>query len=591
MRRVLGWMVAGLCAAVVSEAAFVPVPLGDGANASLMDEVAEDQKGGFIDQGPNDLHLLPSGLQTINGIPFKLGSSHSTDEKACIVLGGPKRPYLGRKATVSLAHPARGDFLYLFHGVTMVSATEKDKNPIIGTVVLTYKSGKALQKHVRLGRDVGDWTSPKSYRNAVRSWTIYNKVSQVSLFLTGIPIEQGQEVASVSLEEGAGTWIVAGMTIGDKRILRPILPDLTLERKFDAPPKFNQPLPVYPAGSRPKNVILVLGDGMGQGALDLADLYLRKDQKSDGLVINQMPFSGYCTTFSATADVTDSAASGTAFATGHKSYNTAVALDLEKKPLDSIATIAHKAGLSVGIMTDDPLFGATPAVFYAHAATRGDTAKIMLDALQSDFEILLGYASKNWLLPKEQGGWRKDGKELLSGMLARGFTLVEDVDAFLQAPKDKRVIGLMKDQSMAAEACYGPLATTAIERLSQNQKGFFLMFESCDPDHGNHANSPEKSIYGTVKADWAAWAAISYSLAHDGDTLVLVTADHETGGVRAIRSPGTGKVTPFFEATSHTSAPVATHAFGRGAERFEGRIDNTDIPRIFAECLGLELAR
>ena len=581
----LAGVVAVVFATCAARAAFVPVPFGSAANSSFIDDEPDDRKGGFIDLGSNDLRMLPAGWQDIGGIPFQIAPATTSADKACIVLGGHRRTYLAQSASVKLAKPLRGDCLYLLHASSFTSADDK---PIVGSLHLVYEGGAKEERHVRIGRDVGDWTASRSYRNAVRAWTIYNNNTQVSLFVSTFPLARGKKLAAFSFTADEGLWFVAGATVGERRKPRQVPVDLRITRTYKFPDLYEKPLPVYPAGAKPRNVVFILGDGMGIGSVKLASNYLR--HRPGALVLDQLPYAGFATTYSANADVTDSAASATAFACGRKTNNSMLGMLPDRTHVDSIATVAHKAGFAIGLMTDDPFTGATPSAYYAHVPVRSYSEDIMRYASTCGFEILLGYHCKRYFLPKEKGGKRKDGRDILAEMTGRGgYTLCETFASFLEAPRDKRVLAQLKDGELDDEPRYKQLTETALDRLSQGGKRFFVLIESGDPDHGSHANKPNQTVSGVVKIDWAARAAVDWSLAHGGDTLVVVMADHETGGVNATVSPGTGKATVHYGATSHTAAPVPVYAFGPGAELFDGLMDNTDIAKRLAQLLDLTL--
>ena len=584
MRKVNTFL-AGVAATVLAaSAAFVPVPFGNGANSSFLDDEADDQKGGFIDLGSNDLRMLPSGEQDIGGIPFQIAPASTSSDKACIVLGGHRRTYLAQSAEVKLAKPLRGDCLYLLHASSFTSADDK---PIVGSLHLVYEGGAKEERHVRIGRDVGDWLASRSYRNAVRAWTIYNNNTQVSLFVSTFPLARGKKLAAFSFTADEGLWVVAGATVGDRRKPRQVPVDLRISRSYKFPDLYEKPLPVYPVGAKPRNVVFILGDGMSIGSVTFASNFLR--QRPGALVMNQLPYAGFATTYSANADVTDSAASATAFACGRKTNNSMLGMLPDKSHVDSIATRAHAAGFAVGLMTDDPFVGATPSAYYAHVPVRSYSEDIIRDAAKCDFEILLGYHCRRYFLPQAKGGKRRDGRDILSEMTGKGYQLCETFASFIEAPRDKRVLAQLKDGELDEESRYKQLTETALNRLSQDGKRFFVLIESGDPDHGSHANKPTQTVLGVVKIDWAARTAVDWSLAHGGDTLVVVMADHETGGVNATVSPATGKATVHYGATSHTATPVPVFAFGPGAELFEGLYDNTDVAKRLAQLLDLTL--
>ena len=583
--RILG-TAAIVFAAHMACAGFTPIPLGDGANTSFRDDVADDQKGGFIDMGGNDLRMLPSGRQNIGGITFQILPAATSGDKSCIVLGGNRRPYLPSSASVQLDKPVGAQCIYLLHGSAF---TSPDGKPIVGSLHMVYSDGSREEKHVRAGRDVGDWVSTsRSYRNAVRAWTIYNRNTQVSLFVSTFPLANGKKLSSLSFTSDTGVWIVAGVTVGDKRSVRRVLEDLSIKRSYKIPDRYEKPLPVYPAGSKPRNVVVFRGDGMGLGSIVLASNHLY--HRPGALLINQLPYAGLATTYSTDSEVTDSAASATAFGCGHKTKNTMLGMLPDGTHVTSIAARAHDAGFAIGLLTDDAFNGATPSAYYAHVRSRSNYDEIAFQASKCGYEIMLGIGCREWFLPLgKDGGQRGDGRDLVADMTGRGYAFCETFRAFLDAPRDKRVLGCLRKGDLDSEMSFRDLTADALARLSSGGRRFFVMIETDNVDHGSHANKPEDTVLGVVKAEWAVRTAVDWSLARGGDTLVIVMADHETGGLNTVVSAATGRVSLHYGVVSHTAAPVPVHAFGPGAELFEGVYDTTDVAKRLAELLDLEL--
>jgi alkaline phosphatase len=584
MKRLI-LIVAAAVAARMAWAEFTAIPLGRGANASFRDDFADDRIGGFIDMGSNDLGMLPSGRRNIGGVDFEILPAATSADKSCIVLGGKQRPYLAASAKVELGEPLEAECLYLLHGSAFTSS---DGNPVVGSLYVVYSDGSRERRNVRAGRDVGDWiNSSRSYHNAARAWTIYNNNAQVSLFISTFNLAKGKKLSSIEFTSDMGVWFVAGVTAGEFRKVRQLASDLSIKRSYCVPDLYERPLPVYAAGSKPKNIVLFIADGMGIGALSLASNYLRR--RPGALVVNQMPYAGLATTFSANADVTDSAASGTAIACGQKTRNGMVGMLPDRTPLTSVAARAHKAGFSVGILTDDAIVGATPSANYAHARSRGDYRAIAAQASECGFDIMIGQRAKEWFLPKGQAdGRREDGRNLISEMNSRGYEFCETLKSFLDADSGKRVLGCFRKGEFDRETSFRELMKGALVRLSRGGRRFFMMMETGNTDGGGHSNNPESTVKGVAKAEWALSTAIDWSLSHGGDTLVVVMSDHETGALNAVVSPSTGRVSLHYGVTSHTSAPVPVCAFGPGAELFEGVYDNTDVAKRFARLLELE---
>ena len=563
-----------------------PIPLGSGANASFIDDYADDKKGGFIDLGSNDLRMLPSGMQNIGGIDFDILPAATSADKSCIVLGGNRRPYLPQSAEVRLDEPVAAQCLYLLHGSAFTSANGK---PIVGSLHLVYSDGSREERHVRVGRDVGGWIgSSRSYGNAVRAWTIYNRNTQVSLYVSTFQLASGRKLASLSFTSDTGVWFVAGVTVGERRVAHKVVEDLSINRSYRIPDRYEKPLPVYPAGAKPRNVVFFLGDGMGLGSLVLASNYLY--HRPGALLINQLPFAGLATTYSASSDVTDSGASATAFACGHKTRNTMIGVLPDGTHVNSVAARAHDAGFAIGLLTDDSFNGATPAAYFAHVKSRSEYSVIAAQAAKSDYEIMLGIGCREWFLPTgKDGGLRRDGRDIIAEMTGRGYSFCETYRSFFAAPRDRRVLGCIRKGDLDDELCFRDLTDNALARLSSGGRRFFVMIETDNVDHGSHAGKPEDTVLGVVKAEWSVRRAVDWSLAHGGDTLVVVMADHETGGLNTVVSASTGRVSLHYGVTSHTSAPVPVHAFGPGAELFEGVYDTTDVAKRLAKLLDLEL--
>jgi alkaline phosphatase len=564
--------------------AFTPLAFGDAANTGFSDAQPNDRQGGWTDQGGHDLRVLPSGKLTHSSVPFNILSETSAPGKTCIVLGGTKRAYLPSSATLPVPE-LRGACLYLLHAAAWCPPAQAKDN-MTGVLTVEYANGASSEIHVRFGRDVSDWTSPDSYKNAARAWTAYNGNTQVSLFLSRFALKK-LPVKALRLEARDSAWMVVAASLGDETPLVPLKADLTLDKTYLAP-ALDAPLTRAASAAAPKNIILVIGDGMGDGAIKLTSLY---QHKADGrLVLQQLPVAGFCTTHSASSLVTDSAASSTAIACGHKTGNGTIGLISDKSRVTSFAEAARKEGRAIGLITSDAITGATPAGFYAHVSARGSYSDVADWAASSAYDILVGNTNgKAWFVPKAASGQRADARNLLTEMTAAGYTVSEDPAAFAQTPADKRALGFMAKGTLDSETCLAQLTETALARLAKNEKGFFLMTECTITDGGGHGNKPELTVRGTLQVDWAVKAAVDFARKR-GDTLVLVTADHETGGITCgITNNPPGKLVMNYSTTSHTGAPVRLYAYGPGANLFSGTIDNTDIAKNIARLWQLTL--
>lgn len=374
------------------------------------------------------------------------------------------------------------------------------------------------------------------------------------------------------------------MAAGENTLISTAMTQLALDRNYRAP-TLTAPLSAIPARQTPKNIILVIGDGMGTGALRLTSLHLHND--AGRLLMEQLPVTGLCHTLSYESEVTDSAAAATALATGFKTKNRRIGLDADMRHITAFTELAQQHGRAVGIITSDSILGATPAGFYAHTTHRHNYREIAHCAATCGYDILLGNANgKAWFLPENHGGKPDDNRHLLAEMLTNGYTEIETHEGLEQAPSDRRILGFMAKGTLDDETTLARLTDAALTRLVRNDQGFFLMVECTIIDAGGHSNNPELTVRGTLQVDWAVKSAVEF--AHKrGDTLVLVTADHETGGLTA--EMASGKLVFNYATTSHTDMPVQIFAYGPGAELFSGTIDNTAVARKIAELWSLTL--
>ena len=262
-----------LVSGVAGAAAIAPVPLSTGSNTRFTDEKKEDRQGGWTDQGGNDMRMLKTGSTTLAGVPFDIADDAASAGKSCIVLGGPTRSYLPSKATVPVPE-LRGKYLYLLHAAAWCPDAKEQK--MTGALFIDYADGTSSEVHVRFGRDVGDWASPDSYKNAARAWTAYNGNTQVSLFVSRFEVKKPLPVKAVRFESRESTWMIAAVSLGEETALKPIKADLTLDKTYSAPPALTAPLQMAHESKTPKNVVLVIGDGMGPGAIQLTSLYQHK---------------------------------------------------------------------------------------------------------------------------------------------------------------------------------------------------------------------------------------------------------------------------------------------------------------------------
>lgn len=284
----------------------------------------------------------------------------------------------------------------------------------------------------------------------------------------------------------------------------------------------------------PKNVILFIGDGMSTPQRMTAEEFAIKDGRSK-LFINHLPMQATTRTCSASSLVTDSAAAATAIACGTKTYNHAIGVDPDRKKLTSCAEVAKAKGRKVGIVTTVTINHATPAGFYAHRADRGDGYGIGLDLIASNFDFFAGGGCDRHD-DKSHKEYKGDIYELAK---KSGYTFAKQdrkaFDAMKPGTKSWYVAssGVMpytidaddwKDVPTLAE-----LTEKALKML-ENPNGFFLMVEAGKIDYAGHANDAAANLREVLALDDAVKVALKYHKKHP-DTLVIVTGDHETGGM------------------------------------------------------------
>lgn len=286
----------------------------------------------------------------------------------------------------------------------------------------------------------------------------------------------------------------------------------------------------------PKYTFVFIGDGMSVPQRMVAEEYSIKTGRGK-LAINHMTSHATTRTCSATSLVTDSAAAGTAIACGVKTYNGAIGVDADKKKVESMAEAAKSRGKKVGIVTTVTLTHATPASFYAHRQSRGLTYQILLDLLDSDFDYFAGGGFEGKHDDKKNKEYRGNIFDLAP---SKGYKVIkEDVDAFRKLTrKDGKVIytvnttGSMKYaiDCDGSEPSIAELTAKGIELLD-NPNGFFMMVEGGKIDYAGHGNDAATNLADLLALNDAVVEAVKFAEKHPGEVLIVVTGDHETGGM------------------------------------------------------------
>lgn len=329
-----------------------------------------------------------------------------------------------------------------------------------------------------------------------------------------------------------------------------------------------------------KNVILLIGDGTGLAQIT-AGQYATVGP--DGLLHMQtMPVTGIVKTHSSDDLITDSASGATAYSCGLKTYNGAIGVNPDQVPCKTILELAEEKGLSTGLISTSSITHATPASFAAHVEQRSMQEEIAADFLDSGVEVFLG-GGVQWFSAEE----RSDSLDLLGQFEDAGYqVLLNDQD--LQNSDSDRLLGLFSDDGMErneGEPSSAMMAEKALELLSKDEDGFFLMLEGSQIDWAGHGNDSEYLIREVQDFDNAVKAVLDFAR-EDGETLVVLTADHETGGMTLQRQQAEGdSVEIYWTSGYHTGTPVPLMAYGPQALEFMGWRDNTYVGHKLSELL------
>lgn len=310
--------------------------------------------------------------------------------------------------------------------------------------------------------------------------------------------------------------------------------------------------PISSDSSKPaKNIILLIGDGMGPAAIGLAKDYARIIE-GGGLWMERAFSEGHIALVQAPALgalVTDSAAAATAIATGERVANETVSLSAEGKPLTTILDLAEKGSRSTGLVTTTRLTHATPACFAAHIEDRDAENEIAALMLASGADVMMGGGLRHWI-PEDMeasdfAGYageskRKDETDLVEEAKKKGYRFVTNKDELAAARGADKVLGLFSDSHLPYaldrspdDKTKGPslveMTKAALDILSRNENGFFLMIEGGRIDHAAHANDVAAMLADAIEFDEAVGVALVFAKKHER-TAVFITADHVTGG-------------------------------------------------------------
>lgn len=298
------------------------------------------------------------------------------------------------------------------------------------------------------------------------------------------------------------------------------------------------------APDAPQSIILLIGDGMGINQLRSAELYEKEVMKASDMVINGIKTRAMTTTYAADTEVTDSASAISAILCGYKYNNGNINVLPDGRKTTPISFLARNAGKSIGAVSTTRITHATPAGLYAQILDRDDEAAIAAQMVDFKPEVALGGGSNFFVPQSVKGSKRKDDRDLVNEMKQANYAYVTNADELkaVDPAKTDKLFGLFNKSHMSyeldrenvaalsKEPTLAEMEDVALKVLEKNPKGFFLMVEGGRIDHACHAHDPKASILDTIAFDHAVKLALDYQAAHP-DVLVIVTADHETGGM------------------------------------------------------------
>ena len=333
-----------------------------------------------------------------------------------------------------------------------------------------------------------------------------------------------------------------------------------------------------PSGNKVKNVILMIGDGMS-----LMHVYSAWTANKGKLWLDNCQYTGLSKTYCVDKLITDSGAGGTALATGYKTKYHSVGVDSKGNPVESLAVLANRKGLSSGIVATCRLWDATPADFCCHNVDRDREEEIVSYYVNCGVDYVFGGGAKLF----EN---RSDGRNIFSELEDKGYKIVRSLNE-LEDVENGKVFCVTDSVDTPVPAVRGDLLAKAslkgIDLLEENQNGFFMMIEGSQLDDYGHFNDLDMLMQEVHDFDRTVGKIFEWA-AKDGETLVVVTADHETGGLTLLDgNVSEGRIVCNFSTGGHSGVMVPVYAFGPGAENFSGIYENTDVFLKISNLLNL----
>ena len=325
--------------------------------------------------------------------------------------------------------------------------------------------------------------------------------------------------------------------------------------------------------AKAQNIILMVGDGMGLTQITAGML-----ESDRPLYLEEFTSIGLSKTQSSNEIITDSASGATAFSIGEKTFNGAIGVDENGLPKETILEWLGNDGYATGIITTCSVTHATPASFYAHQPRRSMGYEIAADMVNSPLDVFIGGGKQYFENRSNEELGAADKRNILSELENNGFTFVESLSEYINTTGK---VGYFTAENHPPSILDGrgdqlpkSIAPTISKLKNSSDKGFFLLVEGSQIDWGGHANESDYIISEMIDFDKAIGEVLKYAKA-DKNTLVIVTADHETGGY-ALRSIDNNyeEMEGSFTTGGHTGTMVPVFAYGPGAEQFQGVYDN-----------------
>jgi len=341
-----------------------------------------------------------------------------------------------------------------------------------------------------------------------------------------------------------------------------------------------------------KYVFFFIGDGMGVNQINATEAYLSAlnggERGSGRLGFTAFPSASFVTTFSANSDVTDSAASGTALSTGKKTNNGYLGLTPEEESLETIAEKAKKAGKKVGIATTVGVNHATPAAFYAHRKSRNMYYEISQDLIASGFDFFAGSAlyNRDVLYDKTKV------PDIYPLIEQAGYYIAKGYEDFKANASKKKMMLLPADMGQvrtaidrrAGDLTLKEITEAAIQSLmNDNRKGFFVMIEGGRIDWGGHGNDAKATILEIIDFDEAIKVAYEFYKQHPKETLIVISADHDTGGITV----GRGSLNISALQYQKQSQDSLTRQINNLRASKDGRVSWEEVKELLGETMGL----